>query len=1056
MRKSLIMCAAVCLMVVSTGLQGAVITNVVRSGGYSDNRPPIGPYDGDTPPMETEGGGLKDGNFVFSDREYTWENTPTELIGAEYVRTFNSDKKSADVLYNVTISSHAIVMLTIDDRFSPLQQERADEIVAGFAGPRTFTDTGLDVYIRERDDGSKDEPQSVFSAELSAGTYAFGQTATSGNNFFTIGAMESVVTDSDGDGVYDSLDNCPWTPNPDQADSDEDGVGDICDNCPETYNPDQGDFDADGLGDSCDNCPSVANPGQEDDDGDGVGNGCDNCPTVANPGQEDDDIPGGIVSYWKFDEGEGPIAYDSVGGNHGTLKKGPAWSTGQVGGALSFDGSKDRVDASGTNIDDLQQLTISAWVKLNSMPSEIQRFVTLGNEKSCIRHDGENGLRQLHFFMRKTDSTWGDVRVNYALETGVFCHVAGTYDGIFMRLYLDGVEVGISEEPGTLVTGNGVGISSGAETLDGLLDEVAIYNRALTPEEIQQHYRNGLAGNGYSGDGVGDICDNCPDTYNPDQGDFDADGLGDSCDNCPTVVNPGQEDNDGYVVFEDNFDDDAMAPEWGTYNSTDASFAEVDDTMQITADGADMWENVDEYGVVYTSAVGDFDAIVKVVSQEHTHDWAKAGIVVRNDMTKPGSSPGYVFMLITPTRYAFTWDSGKSTEVSALTNNPDYPDNPTGSEIITSFEGPTNWADDYGTRIHGYLYPQAVGEYEYTFWIAGDDNCELWLSTDNSPANAALIANVPGWTNSREWDKFPVEQQSAPIWLTGGNEYYIMALHKEGSGGDNLAVAWEGPNVSQQVIEGSFVREWWTTGWVGNGFLDASNSINVRTSSYPSWLKLEKRGTTFRGYCSTTGENGPWIFMGSATAEGADTIQDVGMAVTSHSSGTLGTVVFDDFILSVPPDGKGDDCDCDADGLCTAQEWCIGQLTPDPDCDITPPDFELFATPEILWPPNHKMVEIVPFWTVSDAVDPDPAVFLVSIAMNEGSETDTYDPDYDNTLGDGNTLDDIQIVDGRIFLRAERGGTGTGRVYTITYKAVDYSGNETEKSATVTVPHDQR
>lgn len=61
----------------------------------------------------------------------------------------------------------------------------------------------------------------------------------------------------------------------DTTDTDGDGVGDSFDNCPATPNPNQLDMDGDGVGDACDNCPSIANPGQEDGDGDGVGDACD-------------------------------------------------------------------------------------------------------------------------------------------------------------------------------------------------------------------------------------------------------------------------------------------------------------------------------------------------------------------------------------------------------------------------------------------------------------------------------------------------------------------------------------------------------------------------------------------------------------------------------------------------------------------------------------------------------------------------------------------------------------------------------------------------------------
>ena len=125
--------------------------------------------------------------------------------------------------------------------------------------------------------------------------------------------------------------------------------------------------------------------------------------------------------------------------------------------------------------------------------------------------------------------------------------------------------------------------------------------------------------------------------------------------------------------------------------------------------------------------------------------------------------------------------------------------------------------------------------------------------------------------------------------------------------------------------------------------------------------------------------------------------------------------------------------------------------------DTTPPEFTLSVTPEILWPPNHDMVLVTPAWTVHDKCDSSPMVSLKNIVMNEGDETNTFDPIYDNTAGDGHTINDIQVdPNGVIYLRAERSGTGTGRTYTITFQAVDDSGNFAQSSATVTVPHDQR
>ena len=113
-------------------------------------------------------------------------------------------------------------------------------------------------------------------------------------------------------------------------------------------------------------------------------------------------------------------------------------------------------------------------------------------------------------------------------------------------------------------------------------------------------------------------------------------------------------------------------------------------------------------------------------------------------------------------------------------------------------------------------------------------------------------------------------------------------------------------------------------------------------------------------------------------------------------------------------------------------------------CDAIAPTFDVVSvTPNVLWPANHKYVAVTANVTVSDNFDQNPVVELVSITSNEP----------DNGLGDGDTANDIVIVDDFHFkLRAERSGKGDGRVYTITYKVTDACGNSTVQSVTVTVP----
>ena len=194
--KSLKLIVLLALVVAVTGLaQASIITNVVRSSGQVGDRDPIGEYFGDTAPLATEAGGLKDGNLVYSDRTYGWESTPAQLAGAEYVRTFNSDKDGGFVFvtYDVTISVDAILAIAVDDRIPaewegcPSQQAAVD--LATQAIPYAFIDSGLNVTIAE----GTPKPMSVYMAEVPAGTYTFGM-MPSGKNFYSIGAIPEPAT----------------------------------------------------------------------------------------------------------------------------------------------------------------------------------------------------------------------------------------------------------------------------------------------------------------------------------------------------------------------------------------------------------------------------------------------------------------------------------------------------------------------------------------------------------------------------------------------------------------------------------------------------------------------------------------------------------------------------------------------------------------------------------------------------------------------------------------------------------------------------------------------
>ncbi len=154
---------------------------------------------------------------------------------------------------------------------------------------------------------------------------------------------------------------------------------------------------------------------------------------------------------------------------------------------------------------------------------------------------------------------------------------------------------------------------------------------------------------------------------------------------------------------------------------------------------------------------------------------------------------------------------GVNNDLTNLKNNVDYPNNPRSSFWDTDYDQPdVGGLDNWGERYRGYLWPPQTGD--YTFWIASDDDGELWLSTDDNPAGIKLLCSVEGWTGYKEWAGTTggSNQKSAVVKLTAGKRYYTEAMFGDGTGGGFMSVAWGGPGVGAGpvVIASKYLSPW--------------------------------------------------------------------------------------------------------------------------------------------------------------------------------------------------------------------------------------------------------
>jgi hypothetical protein len=205
----------------------------------------------------------------------------------------------------------------------------------------------------------------------------------------------------------------------------------------------------------------------------------------------------GLVSFWTCDDVDidGDTVKDIVGGNDGTMQGKPKKVAGKINQALEFDGASAFVDCGGDDSLNLTEaITIELWMKPNSAgeggpnAGPICKAIAGGSWNWQLRYNAPGGFMGFQF--NAGGSKW--VSVQERLKAGEWYHITGTYDGSDAWCYLNGVDKEKISMPAINSSNDPllIGQDGWVNVFDGVVDEVRIYNRALSPSEVKQNYQS--------------------------------------------------------------------------------------------------------------------------------------------------------------------------------------------------------------------------------------------------------------------------------------------------------------------------------------------------------------------------------------------------------------------------------------------------------------------------------------------------------------------------------------------------------------------------------------
>jgi len=526
-----------------------------------------------------------------------------------------------------------------------------------------------------------------------------------------------------------------------------------------------------------------------------------------------------LVGWWKLDETSGTIAHDASGnGNDGTLNGDPMWVIGKTDGALQLDGDGDYVEIGNVGISMIDQRTLAGWARASTtaIPSWTSVF--------GFAPEGS------------TDGTYYDIVVddsgNYAINVqgwaGVFGpvdtewhHFAVTYTGDGGSWYLDGQYIDIAE--GAVGTIDRVVIGARLEDnkfFPGLVDDVRIYSKPLTIEEIQKIMAGSKAYNPVPADNalykdlwvnLGWLPGNTAashDVYLSDNFDDVNDGTSDAFQGNQTVLYflagaPGSPYPAGLVPGTtyywriDEVEADSTTkhkgdiwsftvPSKSAYSPNPADGAKFVGTDAVlswtpgfgaklhTVYFGDNFDDVNdaidgvprpllshnpgplEPGKTYYWRVDEFDSVNTYIGPVWSFTTAGPGGGIRGDYFRGMDLRNHTLRRIDP-QINFSWGDGE-------------PD-------------PSVGANNFSVRWTGEI--EVAFTEKYTFYTNTDDGVRLW---------------VDGKQLVNDWNDHGAEENSGTINLVAGQFYTVIMEYYENGGGAIAQLSWSSPSTPKQLI----------------------------------------------------------------------------------------------------------------------------------------------------------------------------------------------------------------------------------------------------------------